>query len=161
MSEPIELSLRLLGEIEVVRRGERLLLPPSRKVRALLAYLVATGRPHGRSRLCSIFWDVPDDPRGALRSTLSKLRAVVDSPGRPRIIAERDSIRVDISDVEVDLLTVRRALAAGVDAASTQRWKPPRRHFMASLPKAWRCRIVPNSTTGAWPSARRPAGCMR
>jgi len=120
MSEPIELSLRLLGEIEVVRRGERLLLPPSRKVRALLAYLVATGRPHGRSRLCSIFWDVPDDPRGALRSTLSKLRAVVDSPGRPRIIAERDSIRVDISDVEVDLLTVRRALAAGVDAASTQ-----------------------------------------
>ena len=27
MSEPIELSLRLLGEIEVVRRGERLLLP--------------------------------------------------------------------------------------------------------------------------------------
>ena len=120
MSEPIELSVRLLGEIEVVRGGERLLLPPSRKVRALLAYLVATGRPHGRSRLCSIFWDVPDDPRGALRSTLSKLRAVVDSPGRPRIVAERDSIRIDVSDVEVDIVTVRRALASGVDAASTQ-----------------------------------------
>ena len=120
MSEPIELSVRLLGEIEVVRGGERLLLPPSRKVRALLAYLVATGRPHGRSRLCSIFWDVPDDPRGALRSTLSKLRAVVDSPGRPRIVAERDSIRIDVSDVEVDIVTVRRALASGVDAVSTQ-----------------------------------------
>jgi len=120
MSEPIELSVRLLGEIQVVRRGERLLLPPSRKVRALLAYLVATGRPQSRSRLCSMFWDVPDDPRGALRSTLSKLRAVVDSPGRPRIVAERDSVRIDISDVEVDLVTVRRAVASGADAASTQ-----------------------------------------
>ena len=120
MSEPIELSVRLLGEIQVVRRGERLLLPPSRKVRALLAYLVATGRPQSRSRLCSMFWDVPDDPRGALRSTLSKLRAVVDSPGRPRIVAERDSVRIDISGVEVDLVTVRRAVASGADAASTQ-----------------------------------------
>src|SRR5215471_13421934 len=77
---PSQLALRLLGDIEVVRDGEPLVLPSSRKARALLAYLVATGRPHRRSRLCSLLWDIPDDPRGALRSALSKLRAVVDGP---------------------------------------------------------------------------------
>src|SRR5215470_8833274 len=85
---PSPLTLRLLGEIEVVRDGEPLVLPSSRKARALLAYLVATGRSHRRSRLCSLLWDVPDDPRGALRSALSKLRAIVDGPGRLCIVAD-------------------------------------------------------------------------
>jgi adenylate cyclase len=119
MSEATGLSLRLLGEVEVARGGERLPLPASRKARALLAYLAATGQPHRRDRLCSMFWDVPDDPRGALRSTLSRLRAVVDEPGRQRIIAHRDSIRLDSSDVAVDLMAVRRLLSSAAGPAST------------------------------------------
>ena len=119
MSDPTRLRLRLLGEIEVARGGTRLNLPSSRKARALLAYLAATERPHRRDWLCSLFWDIPDDPRGALRSTLSKLRAVVDEPGRQRIVAERDTVRFDGSDVEVDLVAVRRMLAPGTDTAST------------------------------------------
>src|SRR6266850_113801 len=66
------LGLRLLGEIELVRDGERAALPPSRKTRALLAFLAATGKPHRRDRLCAMFWNVPDDPRGALRWSLSR-----------------------------------------------------------------------------------------
>lgn len=116
----MQLSVRLLGEIDVVREGERLVLPPSRKLRALLAYLLVTGRPHLRSRLCAIFWDLPDDPRGALRSTLSKMRAVIDDPERQRVIAERDAIRIDGTDIEVDLVAVRRLLASGVDTVATQ-----------------------------------------
>jgi adenylate cyclase len=119
MPEPTQLSLRLLGEIEVVRGGERIALPASRKARALLAYLAVTGRPHQRGRLCSMFWDVPDDPRGALRSTLSKLRAIVDAPGRPRIVAERDSVRFDRSDVDIDLVTVRQVLSSGGEPGTT------------------------------------------
>jgi adenylate cyclase len=119
MCEPTRLRLRLLGEIEVARGGQRLTLPSSRKARALLAYLAATERPHRRDWLCSIFWDIPDDPRGALRSTLSKLRAIVDEPGRQRIVADRDTVRFDGSDVEIDLLALRQALAPGVDTAST------------------------------------------
>src|SRR5262249_60924250 len=118
MSEATKLSLRLLGEIEVVRGGERVALPASRKARALLAYLAVTGRPHQRGRLCSMFWDVPDDPRGALRSTLSKLRAIVDAPGRQRIVAERDAVRFDGSDAEVDLVAVRQGLSGGGRGAS-------------------------------------------
>src|SRR5262249_52573358 len=118
MSDAAGLTLRLLGEVEVARGGERLSLPASRKARALLAYLAATGQPHRRDRLCSMFWDIPDDPRGALRSTLSRLRAVVDEPGRQRIIAERDSIRFDDSGVAVDIKAVRQLLSAGVDQVS-------------------------------------------
>jgi DNA-binding SARP family transcriptional activator len=80
MSKPAPLTLNLLGELEVIRDGETLALPASRKARALFAYLAATGRPHRRDRLCSMFWDIPDDPRGALRSSLSMLRRVADTP---------------------------------------------------------------------------------
>src|SRR5215470_3824512 len=120
ISEPTGLTVRLLGEVEVVRRGRRIALPASRKARALLAYLAATGQAHRRDRLCSMFWDVPDDPRGALRSTLSRLRSVIDDPGRQRIIADRDSIRFDGSDVEVDLVAVRHLLSSDAAEAPTE-----------------------------------------
>ncbi|HEX3413501.1 MAG TPA: hypothetical protein VHT00_17440, partial [Stellaceae bacterium] len=66
------LEFRVLGELEVLSDGAPLALPPSRKTRALLAYLALTRHAHRRERLCEIFWDVPDDPRGALRWSLSK-----------------------------------------------------------------------------------------
>jgi DNA-binding SARP family transcriptional activator len=65
------LELRVLGTLEVVRDGALLELPPSRKTRALLAYLLLDGRLHRRERLCGMFWDLPDDPRAALRWSLS------------------------------------------------------------------------------------------
>ena len=61
------LEIRLLGPLEVERDGRALELPPSRKARALLGYLAATGRSHAREQICDIFWDSPADPRGALR----------------------------------------------------------------------------------------------
>ena len=73
--EPIE--VRLLGEFELRRGGEAIPLPASRKTRALLAYLLLTGKPVRRDRLCEIFFDIPDDPRGALRWSLSKIRALL------------------------------------------------------------------------------------
>jgi TolB-like protein/pimeloyl-ACP methyl ester carboxylesterase/DNA-binding SARP family transcriptional activator/Tfp pilus assembly protein PilF len=117
---PARLTLRLLGDIEVARGGERLSLPASKKTRALLAYLALTGKPHRRERLCQMFWDVPDDPRGALRWSLSKLRGLVDEPGRARIVAERDSVALDASDIEVDAALARRRLAEGGDTLSAE-----------------------------------------
>ena len=37
-----------------------------------------TGRPYRRERLCEIFWENPDDPRGASRWSLSKIRPIVN-----------------------------------------------------------------------------------
>ena len=104
------LELRFLGEMSVTRAGQRLALPPSKKTRALLAYLAVTGRPHRRERLCDLLWDVPDDPRGALRWSLSKLRALVDEPDRRRIIADRETVAFDCGDAVLDVVTVRQGL---------------------------------------------------
>jgi len=89
-----EFQINLLGELAVLRRGQPVTLPASRKTRALLAFLVLTARPHRRDRLCEIFWEVPDDPRASLRWSLSKLRSVVDDPDRPRIVADRERIHI-------------------------------------------------------------------
>ena len=68
------LTLNFLGGLEVIRDGRLMPLPPSRKTRALLVYLALHSRPFGREQLCELFWELPDDPRGALRWSLSKLR---------------------------------------------------------------------------------------
>ena len=95
----------LLGNMAVLRGGESLALPRSKKTRALLAYLAVTGRAHRRERLCELLWDVPDDPRGALRWSLSKLRALVDEPGGPpHLVAGRETL--DTTGIELDLLMV-------------------------------------------------------
>src|SRR5688572_21137384 len=52
------LGIKLLGELVVERDGTPVALPPSRKTRALLGYLVLTGRAHRRDALCELFWDV-------------------------------------------------------------------------------------------------------
>jgi DNA-binding SARP family transcriptional activator len=107
------LGLQLLGEVQVFRDGQRLELPPSRKTRALLVYLVATARPHRRERLCTLFWEIPDDPRGALRWSLSRLRGLVDEPARKRIVASRESVSFDAADTDIDLVTLRSRTSKG------------------------------------------------
>jgi DNA-binding SARP family transcriptional activator len=120
VSEPTPLTMSVLGEVKVARGENAVVLPPSVKARALLVYLAITERPHRRDRLCAMFWETPDDPRGALRSNLSKLRAVVDGPDRRRIVATRDAVRLDATDMDIDLLTVRRTLAGDLGTAPTQ-----------------------------------------
>ncbi len=100
----------LLGEIRVIRDGEELPLPSSRKARALLGYLSATARPQRRERLCELFWDFPDDPRASLRWALSKLRAVIDDGDIKHIVADRERVALDESGVAIDFVDIRRRL---------------------------------------------------
>lgn len=89
----------------MIRDGLALPLPASKKTRALLGYLAASGRPHLRERLCSLLWDGPDDPRAALRWSLTKLRPIVDTPGTQRLVADRE--RVELVAAEIDLSVIR------------------------------------------------------
>ena len=114
------LNIRLLGEIEV-RRGNRLLpLPQSKKTRALLAYLTMSARPLRRDRLCSLLWDVTDDPRGALRWSLSKIRTLVDDADHTRIVADRATVAFDLAGATIDLLAARARLAGGEARLATE-----------------------------------------
>jgi DNA-binding SARP family transcriptional activator len=114
------LRLRVLGEIEILRGGERLELPQSKKTRALLAYLAVSQRPQRRERLCSMLWDVTDDPRAALRWSLSKLRALVDETGTPRIVTSSGSVSFALAGAQVDLFAVREQLREGGEPLSTE-----------------------------------------
>ncbi len=112
------LSLYFLGETRIERDGAALALPPSRKTMALLAYLAVTGRAHRRDRLCSLLWDLPDDPRGALRWSLSKLRRLVDEPTQSRILTQRESVRFHGSGVAIDILDLRRRAAQALESGN-------------------------------------------
>jgi pimeloyl-ACP methyl ester carboxylesterase/DNA-binding SARP family transcriptional activator len=106
-----ELSLSVLGELTLLHGGRPVALPPSRKTRALLAYLALTARPHRRERLCGMFWDLPDDPRAALRWSLSKLRPLVDTPDAPRINADRERVSLTLPPGAIDLDRMRSRLS--------------------------------------------------
>jgi DNA-binding SARP family transcriptional activator/class 3 adenylate cyclase len=102
-----ELDLHVLGALAVLRNGERVALPPSRKTRALLAYLAVAGHPQRRERLCTMFWNAPDDPRGALRWSLSKIRQIVNIDGREVLTADRNEVALRSQSIGLDLRQVR------------------------------------------------------
>ncbi len=97
-----ELEIDLLGGLSLRRRGMAVPLPASRKTRALLAYLILSGKPQRRDRLCDLFWDGPDDPRGALRSALWKLRPLLNTPGAERLTADRERVHFDPINTKID-----------------------------------------------------------
>ena len=117
------LRIIVLGALALTSGGETVALPPSRKTRALLAFLVMTRRPQRRERLCEIFWDVPDDPRGALRWSLSKLRPLVNREGQECLVADRERVAFVRCDVAVDYLDWRERLdgdLSGVPASELE-----------------------------------------
>jgi DNA-binding SARP family transcriptional activator len=110
----------MLGPLAISRNGAPLALPASRKVRALFAYLALAPLPVARSQLCELLWDVPDDPRGELRWCLSKIRKLVDEPGRARVHTREDTVRLDLADCAVDALEVARAAVEGIGALAPE-----------------------------------------
>ncbi|HET7133435.1 MAG TPA: BTAD domain-containing putative transcriptional regulator, partial [Gammaproteobacteria bacterium] len=153
------LELRLLGPLTVARDGVELDLPASRKTRALLAYLTLASGPIARSRLCDLLWDTPRDPRAELRWSLSRLRPLVDAPGRVRLKADRDKVALDCADVPVDAREVASAVAAGLHASSAARQRALLALFRGELLEGLEVDRCPEF--GAWLTAqrRRFRGC--
>ena len=125
-SELEGLALSLLGPITLRRDGAVVTLPPSRKTRALLGYLATVGRPVRREHLTTLFWEVPDDPRGALRWSLSKLRPLVDEGEHCRLKADREQVHLDCASMGVDWPELR-------DLAATDVRKQPTSRLQAAL----------------------------
>ena len=127
------LQIRLLGELEVSVGGRVMPLPQSKKTRALLGYLVLTGREHRRERLCELLWDVADDPRAALRWSLTKLRELIDEPGSPRLVADREHVAVNTRTTYVDAVEVGQLLGASPEGAATANLEAARALFRGEL----------------------------
>jgi DNA-binding SARP family transcriptional activator len=113
------LEIRLFGGLEISRSAAIERLPQSKKTRALLAYLILKGAPQRRDSLCDWLWDVPDDPRGALRWSLSKLRPLVNDPNAERLTADRERVAFERNGASVDALRLEEICAAGVGIHSS------------------------------------------
>lgn len=113
------LEIRLFGGLEICSGGTIVPLPQSKKTRALLAYLILKGTPQRRDALCELLWEVPDDPRGALRWSLSKLRPLVNDDIAKRLTADRERAGFERHGAIVDLVRLEEACAAGLRKASS------------------------------------------
>ncbi len=140
----------MLGPLTVSCDGRVRTLPPSRKVRALLAYLALAPRAVPRARLCALFWEAACDSRAELRWHLSKLRAVL---GADRLIIEDDLVRLRLEDSEVDALDIRRAMRGDFTALTIQRLNVLRPRFRGEFLEGLEVDRCPEFT--AWVLAER------
>lgn len=154
------LEVRLLGPLVVLREGEAVKLPASRKVRALMGYLALAPAPVSRSHLCELLWDVPNDPRGELRWCLSKLRGMVDGPDRHRVEVCGDSVRLDLADAAVDALQIAEAAQQGIAGLAPERLRTLAELFGGELLDG--LQIDRSPAFGTWLTAqrRRFRGCQ-
>jgi TolB-like protein len=104
------LVLRLLGDMALECDGASRALPKSRKTRALLAYLAIQAGAVRRETLCEMLWESADDPRAALRWSLSKLRPLLDTPCGQALHADAHAVALDPALVAVDALEAKALL---------------------------------------------------
>src|ERR1700752_2061264 len=116
----------LLGPLQVIQNGAQLLLPPSRKVRAILAYLAMAPGPVTREKLCELFWDVADDPRSELRWCLTKLTPLIEGPTKRRLSASREQVRIDTRSLTIDAISVARGAQRALTTGSPEDLQPLR-----------------------------------
>ena len=92
------LSLALLGT-PVIQHAGRLVVFPTRKALALLAYLAVEGGAHSREKIAALLWpeSAAGQARTTLRSTLALLRTALGE-STAHLVATRElaGIRSDI-----------------------------------------------------------------
>lgn len=115
------IRIRMLGAMTISRAGATVALPPSRKLRALIAYLALAPHAVSRAHLCELLWDIPNDPRGELRWCLSKARALLDGPGLRRVQAFQETLSLDLHDCQVDAVEVEQAMQQGISSVGGER----------------------------------------
>lgn len=108
-------QVRLLGPLVIERAGVAVALPPSRKARALFAYLLLSSRPVAREALADLLWPLPSDPRGELRGALSRVRQMLEAAGAGQVHADGDAVSIDLQGLDVDVLRVLAAARSGLD----------------------------------------------
>lgn len=111
------ISLGLLG-VPQLRIGGQPVRLAYLKAEALLYYLAATGRAHSRGSLATLLWSqVPEKrARNSLRNALYTVRRGLEPAGA--LIVERDTVRLDMDPVRLDLTSFRAAVEQSHDAAT-------------------------------------------
>ena len=153
------LEIRVLGAFAVLRDGAPVPLPPSRKTRALLAYLAIDGRKHQRERLCELFWELPDDPRGALRWSLSRIRQVLGDDANV-LKADRNTVQLCLENAGFGYASMRGLTQLDLNACPLTVLESCAAQFCRAVPRGpVACPAVRNSRPGARRSPTRRMCC--
>lgn len=104
--EGAPLTIRLLGPLQVAVHG-RPIVVDTRKALAIVALVAGEGRAFARDEIAAMFWPEADGDaaRGALRRTLSALRAALGQTG---LIIDRAQVSLDTATTRVDLATLEQ-----------------------------------------------------
>ncbi len=124
------LDIRVLGPLEVMADGHPVAVD-TRKALAILALLAVERRPFAREELAAMLWPESDDAaaRGALRRTLSVLRAALDDRW---LVVDRATVALG-GRVRVDLRELEDALASGAPEALRTALDHARGPFLAGF----------------------------
>lgn len=113
------LYLRLFGTFQFESEGGRTLSLPTKKIKALLAYLAfCSGQAHERAKLAALLWEDSGEmqARESLRQSLSLLRKALSPRHTHALITRGDTVELKSGAVLVDALEFER-LVASADAA--------------------------------------------
>ncbi len=113
------LNLALFGGFQGRLGGAAPLTLPTRKTRALLAFLaLPPGRSHSREKLASLLWGGMREPqaRQGLRQSLFTLRKAVGVEP-PALLIDGETVALNPTAVDVDVAEFERLVAEGTPAA--------------------------------------------
>src|SRR5262245_54165803 len=116
------LTIRLLGGFEARLGAGPPATFPTKKARALLAYLAARpAQARSRDEIAELLWGARADEqaRGSLRRTLSDLRKALPLDDGAWLVSDGDTVKLDEGSVDVDV-TRFECLAAGDAGALEQ-----------------------------------------
>jgi DNA-binding SARP family transcriptional activator len=113
------LYLRLFGTFQFESEGGRPLSLPTKKIKALLAYLAfCNGQAHERAKLAALLWEDSREmqARESLRQSLSLLRKALSPCHAHALIARGDTVELKSGALLVDAVEFER-LVTSVEAA--------------------------------------------
>ena len=113
-------ELKLLGVFDLRLSDGQAVELPGQKDRALLAILaLAQGAPQSRDKLAGLLWSDRGDPqaRDSLKHALTRVRQCLGGALSDALIADRQTVRLDLGRLSVDVVRVEQlARAGGPDA---------------------------------------------
>lgn len=96
-------KIQLIGDFRLFIDGKDIPLPKSKKTRALLGYLIVSNRPIRREKLCDIFWEGSQDPKAALRWSLSQIKKASREYDTPFVDIDRERVAFNADIFQTDL----------------------------------------------------------
>jgi len=111
-----QLYLRVFGTFQLESEGRRVILLPTKKTKALLAYLAFYGgQPHERAKLAALLWEDSGEAqaRESLRQSLSLLRKALLPHHAYALIARGDTVELKSGALLVDAVEFERLVTSG------------------------------------------------